>query len=252
MRRTCPVEIPRRVYAASLLPVQIALRFGHLTGYDLISGSGEGDLCVRVGSEVVVPGRVMRLSPVRANHDEVVAFPQVQEWLSPLGACAGAGRGQEQYRQTADKANKCHSAAADARDGAVDGRKDPRVQPRHRPPSGHAPHRTKDYVRFRVRGISRREPSFSRPLRRPCSCIPAPAPGGRFGPGPRWVSCHLEQVVTRATTSKANLVLSSCGRPTLPYPDSASGLTARVDDARDRYGGSAAAWTCDLAVQTFE
>ena len=94
----------------------------------------------------------MRLSPVRANHDEVVAFPQVQEWLSPLGACAGAGRGQEQYRQTADKANKCHSAAADARDGRVDGRKDPRVQPRHRPRSGHAPHRTKDYVRFRVRG----------------------------------------------------------------------------------------------------
>ena len=95
----------------------------------------------------------MRLSPVRANHDEVVAFPQVQEWLSPLGACAGAGRGQEQYRQTADKANKCHSAAADARDGRVDGRKDSRVQPRHRPRSGHAPHRTKDYVRFRVRDI---------------------------------------------------------------------------------------------------
>jgi len=115
--------------------------------------AGEGDLCVRVGSEVVVPGRVMRLSPVRANHDEVVAFPQVQEWLSPLGACAGAGRGQEQYRQTADKANKCHSAAADARDGRVDGRKDSRVQPRHRPRSGHAPHRTKDYVRFRVRDI---------------------------------------------------------------------------------------------------
>jgi hypothetical protein len=176
MRRTYLVEIPRRVHAASLLPVQIALRLGHLTGYDLICGSGQGDLCVRVGSEVVAPGRVMRLSPVRANHDEVVAFPQVQERLSPLGACAGAGRGQEQYRKAADKANKCHSAAADARDGAVDGRKDPRVQPRHRPPSGHAPHRTKDYVRFRVRGYPLGTVIQSAPPA-PCSCIPAPAPG---------------------------------------------------------------------------
>jgi hypothetical protein len=101
-------------------------------------------------------------------------------------------------------------------------------------------------------GDIRWEPSFSRLLQRPCSCIPAPAPGRAIWTRAALGTCHVEQVVTRATTSKAGPVLSSSGRPTLPYADSAPGLTARVNDARDRYRGSAAAWTCDLAVQTFE